>query len=334
MTLKGADLTSSWRALRRRLLTPNVIETSLDKRGFHKKSPAAQERLETVGRTFLDGYARAVEARTLDTAEESIERLPDWLRGFAYEGAGMGLAVLDGLPFGRSDNVRRLLERPRGEAYRYLIYVGIGWAMCRIPRFRWPKPASLDPLLVPLVLDGFGFHQAYFHTARYVHGQYREPDFPWPGGVHGSYADNAIDQGIGRAMWFIGGTDPMLVADLIDKFPASRRGDLYSGVGLAAAYAGGVGEQELRTLARRAGDYRGNVAQGCAFAANARVRAGIVPPHTALATQVFCGTTPEEAARLANRLRPVDSVGGDKPAYEVWRQRLVNEFVSLGGVNT
>jgi hypothetical protein len=85
---------------------------------------------------------------------------------------------------------------------------------------------------------------------------------------------------------------------------------------------------------RRAGDYRRNVAQGSAFAANARVRAGIVPPHTGLATQVFCGATPEEVARITNELRPVDPVEGERPAYEVWRQRLANEFISLGGVNT
>lgn len=327
-------MTSSWRALRRRLLTPDVSETSLDKRGFHKKSPAAQERLETVGKTFLTGYAYAVEARTPADAEEALEQVPDWLRGFAYEGAGMGFAVLDGLPFGRSDNVRRFLAGPGGDAYHYLVYVGIGWAMARIPRFRWPKPSALDPVLAPLVLDGYGFHQAYFHTARYVAGQYQDPRFPWPGGPHGSYAGNAIDQGIGRAMWFIAGTDPERVANLIDEFPAARRADLYSGAGLAATYAGGVTEDELRAFRRRAGQYRPNVAQASAFAANARVRAGIVPPHTALATQVFCGTTPDDAARLADALRPVHEVTGDQPAYEVWRQRLANEFVSLGGVNT
>jgi enediyne biosynthesis protein E3 len=327
-------LTSSWRALRRRLLTPDVVETTLEKRGFHRKSPAAQERLETVGRTFLDGYAHAVEARTSDDAVEALEqRVPDWLRGFAYEGAGMGLAVLDGLPFGRSDNVRRFLETSRGDAYRYLVYVGIGWAMARIPRFRWPRPRTLDPVLVPLVLDGYGFHQAYFHTARYVDGQYQNPRFPWPGGHHGAYANNAIDQGIGRALWFIGGTDPERVAGMIDAFPASRRGDLYAGVGLATTYAGGIDRQELRTLANRAGENLGNLAQGSAFAANARVRAGIGPEHTALATEVYCGTTPEDAARVANELRP-DDVEGDQPAYEVWRQRLANEFVPIGGVNT
>jgi len=292
------------------------------------------DRLETVGRTFLDGYAAAVEARRPADAEGPIEQLPDWLRGFAYEGAGMGLAVLDGLPFGRSDNVARFLESERAASYRYLVYVGIGWAMARIPRFRWPKPAALDPVLVPLVLDGYGFHQAYFHTKRYLGEQYQDPRFPWPGGAHGGYANRAIDQGIGRALWFVGGTEPGRVADLLDGFAAQRRGDLYAGVGLAATYAGGVTEAELRTLASRAGEYRANLAQGSAFAADARVRAGIVPAHTELATHVLCGTTPAEAARLTGRLRPADSVQGDLPAYELWRQRIAAELVSLGGVNS
>ena len=293
-----------------------------------------------MGKTFLTGYGAAVGAATPAAAEAEIEQLPDWLRGFAYEGAGMGLAVLDGLPFGRSGNVARFLATERGQDYQYLAYVGIGWAMARLPRFRWPKPAALDPVLVPLVLDGYGFHQAYFHTARYVHGQYQEPDFPWPGGRRGSYANHAIDQGIGRASWFVCGTDPLLVADLIDSFPEARRADLWSGVGLAATYAGGVddgtstAEQDLRTVALRAGHHRPNLAQGSAFAANARVRAGIVPAHTALATGILCGTTPEEAARTADRLRPEYQADADVPAYEIWRQRIADAFVSLGGVNT
>jgi enediyne biosynthesis protein E3 len=327
-------LTTSWRAVRRRLLTPSIAETSLEKRGFHRKSAAAQERLETVGKTFLIGYGDAMEARTPPDAVAALERVPDWLRGFAYEGAGMGFAVLDGLPFGRSDNVERFLADPRADEYRYLIHVGIGWAMARIPRFRWPKPESLDPVLVPLVLDGYGFHQAYFHTDKYAIGRYRDPAFPWPGGDHGWYAGNAIDQGIGRAAWFICGTDVDRVADLIETFAPKRRGDLWAGAGLAAAYAGGVEEEELRTLRRRAGEYRANLAQGAAFAADARVRADIVPAHSALATEVLCGAPPEDAARLTRDSRPADEAEGQLPAYEVWRQRTAAQLVSLGGINT
>lgn len=302
-------------------------------RGFHEKNPAARELLETVGKSFLQGYAYAAEARRPVDAEEPLERIPAQFRGFAYEGAAMGFAMLDGLPFGGTRHVQQFLEG-RGSDHVYMAYVGIGWAMARLPRFRWPDAAALDPLLRWLVLDGYGFHQAYFHTRRYVHEQYRDPAFPWPAdshaGSHSWYANRAIDQGIGRALWFVRGTDPELVADAIDGFAEDRRADLYSGAGLAATYAGGAGEDELRVFWQRAGRYRPQVAQACAFAAEARVRAGLVTPHTPVATQVFCGVVPESAARISEEVRPDRPVQGELPAYEVWRQRIADEFVSLG----
>lgn len=323
-------MTSVWRALRRDILTPNVSATRLDVRGFHEKTPAARELLETIGRTFLSGYSYAVEARSPAESEERLESIPTRFRGFAYEGAAMGFAVLDGLPIGRTRNVAAFLTG-RGRDHIYMAYVGIGWAMARLPRFRWPKSTAADPLLRWLALDGYGFHQAYFRTARYVHEQYQDPGIRWPAGNQRWYANRAVDQGIGRALWFVGGADPSLVATMIDKFPERRRSDLYSGAGLAASYAGGADEQELRVFWQRAGAHRPQVAQACAFAAEARVRAGLVVPHTHVATQVFCGTTPEQAARICQDIRPTQPIQGDLPAYEVWRQRLAIEFVSRGG---
>jgi hypothetical protein len=214
-----------------------------------------------------------------------------------------------------------------------MAYVGIGWAMARLPRFRWPDGSAFDPLLRWLVLDGYGFHQAYFRTRRYVSEQYQDPRFPWPQGSQRWYANRAIDQGIGRALWFVAGTDPERVAATIEEFPPERRSDLYSGAGLAASYAGGADEAELRLLWQRAGTYRAQVAQACVFAADARVRAGLVVPHTRVATQVFCGLTPEQAAEVSAVTRPDQPAQSDQdalPAYEVWRQRIANEFVSLG----
>ena len=322
-------MTNVWGALRRRILTPNVSATRLDVRGFHEKSPAARELLETIGGTFLTGYAYAAQARTPADAEKPLETVPARFRGFAYEGAAMAFAVRDGLPFGSSRHVERFLAG-RGDAHIYMAYVGIGWALARLPRFRWPKVADTDPLLRWLILDGYGFHQAYFHTRRYVHEQYQDPEFPWPPDNQRWYANRAIDQGIGRALWFINGTDPTRVAAAIDGFAEDRRSDLYSGAGLAATYAGGADEDELRLFQQLAGVHRSYLAQACAFAADARVRAGLVVPHTAVATQVFCGATPEEAARISAAVCPDHSVQGDLPAYEVWRRRLATEFVSLG----
>jgi hypothetical protein len=326
-------LGNGWRALRRSILTPNVSETSIEKRGFHRKSPAAQELLETVGSMFLTGYGHAMEARTVTDAENRLEELPTRFKGFAYEGAGMAYTMLDQLPLGGGGRVREFLAG-RGDRHNYMIYVGIGWAMARLPRFLWPKPDSVDPLLRWLVLDGYGFHQAYFKTEQYVTGHYRDPHFPWPGDATGGYANNAIDQGIGRALWFVGGTDAAKVADLIEGYAPQRHADLWSGAGLAATYAGGGERDELAAFAERAGEHRALLAQGSAFGAEARVRAGLLVPHTEAATRVLCGLVPAEAARVCATTRPDHPDEGGVPAYEIWRNRIATELVSIGGVST
>lgn len=323
---------NGWRTFRRRVLTPDVSETSLDKRGFHKKSPPAQELLETVGEKFLLGYAHAVEARSAEQAEEWLERIPVKFRGFAYEGAGMGYGMLDGLPGGGRGHVAELLAGP-GEKHDYIIYVGVGWAMARLPRFRWPSVEDFDPLLRWLVLDGYGFHQAYFKTAKYIDGQHQDTNFPWPAG-NSAYALRAIDQGIGRALWFICGTDVDLVTDAVAKFPKERHGDLYAGIGLAATYACGVTSDELLKLAEFAGEHRGNLAQGSAFAAEARVRAGLLIPETEVATQAICGLPAERAAAITQEVRPTSSAAvadGEVPAFETWRQRIAAQVLESGG---
>jgi hypothetical protein len=241
----------------------------------------------------------------------------------------MGYAIRDGLPIGSNQHVARFLAG-RGRDHAYMAYIGVGWAMARLPRFRWSKITVADPFMRWLVLDGYGFHQAYFKTDKYVHQQYQEPEFPWPTEGQQWYSNHAIDQGIGRALWFVAGTDGDLAATMIDKFAEARKPDLFSGAGLAATYAGGVTEDELRSFFDRAGKYQPQVTQGSAFAATARIEAGLVTPHTELATQVFCGMTPAQASSISSLARPESSTSDDLPIYELWRQRIADEFVSLG----
>ncbi|GAA1416286.1 DUF1702 family protein [Kitasatospora putterlickiae] len=296
-------------------------------RGFHVKSPEARENLETVGATFLDGYAIAVEAPHQDEAHRLLERIPVRYRGFAYEGAAMGLAMLDGLPVPGNGRVAEFLAG-HGAPHDYMVHVGVGWAMARLPRFRWASIAPADPLLRWLALDGYGFHQAYFRTARYVHGHYRESAFPWPGDETRRYAGHAIDQGIGRALWFIGGTDPAVVADLVDGYQADRHADLWAGVGLATCYAGGATEDELRLLVERVGPHRPQFVQGVAFASTARVEAGLLTEHSETAVRLLCGLTPQEAAAVCEQARPRPVVDGALTAYETWRRNIAERITS------
>lgn len=331
-------MAATWRALRRRILTPSASQTQLDKRGFHEKNAQARERLETVGAMFVRGYAFAAEARTAADATLRLERdVPSDYRGFAYEGAGMGFAIRDTLRPARSALLPSFLAGG-GREHKYMVYVGVGWAMARLPRPLWRKvtASASDPLLRWLVLDGYGFHQAYFHTRRYVDEQYQDLAFPWPTDGPPEYANRVIDQGIGRAMWFVCGTAPNLLADRIAAFPERRRADLFSGSGLAATYAGSVDRAELLAYRERAGDYLPQVAQASAFAAAARVQTGLVSAHTELATEVLCATTPEQAERVCMGAVPAVSTAGlsTEPLYEVWRRDITAGLAALQQTNT
>ncbi|MGC5310332.1 DUF1702 family protein [Micromonospora zamorensis] len=316
------------RVIRRKIMTPNRSATRMDVRGFHVKSPEARTLLETVGGTFLDGYGIAAEARTPAAAEAPLATVPMRFRGFAHEGAAMAFAVRDGLrPGGR--NVERFLAGA-GADHIYMAYVGVGWAMARLPRIRWSTLHSPDPLLRWLVLDGYGFHQAYFRTERYVHDLYEDSSLPWRDTAARDYASRATDQGIGRALWFIGGTDVDVVTGLVERFPRRRWPDLYSGIGLAATYAGGATEAELTALWDHAKDYRPQLAQGAAFAAGARATANLICPHNEVATRIFCGQPVALAQKVTDEAK-VGLPGDDQvPAFEVWRQRISDAFARSG----
>jgi enediyne biosynthesis protein E3 len=318
----------AWDRLRRRILTPDVSQTTMAVRGFHVKNPVAADRLETVGRSFLEGYAAAAEAPRPAAAEPALQEVPTAYRGFAYEGAAMALAMRDGLPGGGRRHVEQFLT---GEADRhiYMVYVGVGWAMARLPRMRWNTLYAQDRLLRWLILDGYGFHQAYFRTERYVHGQPQQ-DLGWPVDGPAWYARRCVDQGIGRATWFVAGTDPRRVVDTFARFSEDRRADLYAGAGLAAAYAGGADEAELAWFADAAGGYRAHVAQGAAFAAAARLRAGLVVPHNELATSVLCGVSVAQASAICEESRVGLRDAAGQPAYEQWRQRIRSRLAQSG----
>jgi enediyne biosynthesis protein E3 len=308
--------------LRCRIFLPDQSEVKFERRGFYAPDAARQANLEKVGTKFLEGFAYGMGGRSLPEIESSLEMIEPTFRGFAYEGCSMALAVRDGITLGSRHWVRDLVAS-RGAAHIYMAYIGVGWAMARLPRVRWRAITPRDPLLRWLVLDGYGFHQAYFRTREYVAGQSQAPIPGWPSG----YALRVADQGIGRALWFVNGADVAHVADAIGKFAPSRQADLWSGAGLASVYAGGTDAGELEEMVRLAGPYRSNAAQGAAFAAGARVLAGLVTPGTELGVKVHCGMSAAEAAAVTDEAKlGLPGTDGPVPAFEIWRERIRERF--------
>jgi hypothetical protein len=310
--------------MRRRIFLPDQSEVTFKKRGFAPTEAIRQANLEKVGTKFLEGFSYGIAGQSLADIESALEAVEPAFRGFAYEGCTMALAVRDAIrPVGQHW-VRDLLAS-RGAEHVYMAYIGVGWAMARLPRVRWGAITPRDPLLRWLALDGYGFHQAYFRTQQYVTGQHQAPV---PGWTPSSYAQRAVDQGIGRALWFVNGSSVQAVAECISAFPSPRRGDLWSGTGLASVYAGGSDAGELAEMTRLAGPYRSNAAQGAAFAAKARLLAGLVTPGTELGVKIHCDMSVEEAAAVTDEARlGLPSEDGELPRYEIWRERIRDSFV-------
>jgi hypothetical protein len=319
--VKTSDKVSLLGQARRRFLGLSPAEASFARRGFLASEEKARLRLEQIGVTFLSGYHAAIEETGFIPLAHRLSAVETDLRGFAFEGAAMGLALLDCVTPWRKDRWRTFTEG-FAEPHTYMMHVGLGWALARLRRSVTRHLTALDPLLRWLVVDGYGFHEGYFGWPRYVE-QHAIPER-----LH-SYELRVFDQGLGRSVWFVKGADVEAVAKAVDRFPSARREDLWSGVGLACAYAGGCGRGAVEWLRGVADRHLPALAQGVAFAAKTRQRAANLNSHTESVCRVICGRSAEELAAITDAALEDLHAEGEVPAYEVWRRRIQNN-IALG----
>ncbi|MEU1586964.1 DUF1702 family protein [Micromonospora sp. NPDC005710] len=312
-------------AIRRMALTPSLADVTFKGRGFPVRPSPTTERLEAIPQAVICGFEWGIEARDQWELERRLELVDQEQRGFAYEGATMALTVRDVMPGGRRHQARDLLRGP-GLPHTFLTYIGIGFAMARLPRPLWKNVlpdltgTPYYPTMSWLAVDGYGFDRAYFETDRWVQQQRPLPAYPWLG--RADYFPRAVDQGIGRALWFIHGGEPADVTAAVDRFAPERRSDLWSGVGLAATFAGGTTPEGLRHLRTAAGEHRDHLGQGAVFAAKARTFAGYLPEHSEAGVTVLAGLPAAKAAVLADEVAAVGFGDTEDPDYEVWRHRI------------
>jgi len=318
---------------KRKLFSIAPTEVSTAKRGFQVDDPYKQERIEAIGLSFLAGYHAAIDAQSTDQLHQSLESVSSEYKGFAYEGAAMGLGLMDQLFPWRSSQFSIFLTDARN-LYPYLTYVGLGWSLARLPggivNFSKRLVESLSPstetasnnsLLTCLVIDGYGFHQGYFVWKKYVQEKF-EPIYLPPACLP------LFNQGLGRSLCFVLGMDGERIATTIKQFPQSRQADLWSGVGLAVTYAGGLTGSDIESLKKQSQEYLPAFAQGVAFAAKARQRANYVPEHTVLVCQLVWGQPVEVIANLTDTKLWDLPLNSKLEAYRIWRQRLQQAFAS------
>ncbi len=298
-------------------------EVTFARRGFSSPRTEIRERLEHVGTIFLVGYHAALQKNELEALSERLEQVELEYRGFAYEGAAMALALRDAIVPASS----RLTEfmAGAGKQHIYMLHVGAGWACARLPWLRWRIEkviCKFDSVLRWLVLDGYGFHQGYFH--------FKKPLTPALNRLS-TDARHVFYQGLGRSLWFVHGCDLHQISKTISGFPAIYQGDAWSGIGLACAYAGGAASPDMEEAVSLAGSFGPALAQGVAFAAKARQLAGNETAHTEQACAVLGGMSAEQAATLCDRaLAQVDR--NSSSPYQQWRELVQNYFSSSGNL--
>ncbi|HEY0601839.1 MAG TPA: DUF1702 family protein [Herpetosiphonaceae bacterium] len=299
----------------RRLMFGIPSEKSVFSRpGFAKE---AWERFQPVAHSLVEGYHATLEDSRFEVLVPRLNALPRELHGFAYEGAAMGLAALDLLaPW--KNRLQTFVDGP-GAHHIYPIYVGVGLALARLRRQPEPFLKRLDPVLSWVIVDGYGFHEGFFKRRRYI-DQHAIPTQLSP------YARRLFDQGLGRAIWFSSGARVDLVTSIVGGFQQSRQADVWSGIGLACAYAGGADRAAVEAVRAAAGPYRSQLARGAAVAAWGRRQAGNLVQHTELACQVFGGISSDEAAQTADLARKNIPTSAAEPAHEIWRQRTQAKF--------
>jgi hypothetical protein len=227
--------------------------------------PAAA-RLAHIETVFADYQHRMQAHPSLDEVFNwlSAEPFPD--KAVALESVSMETALYDWSTTGVLALWHDLYDRSR-ENLAAFAEIGLGWALAQ-------RGLSID-LHLPgaalpsrrMVLDGMGYWYGLFRGRRTIKG------CEMPAGIAEADA-YAFDQGLGRRLWYVARADAGAVADLVRPFPLQRQAALWCGVGLAAAFVGGLEPSAWKRLVAASGSFSEAFFSGAALAAGVIASAG------------------------------------------------------------
>ncbi|MDN5899303.1 MAG: DUF1702 family protein [Brachybacterium sp.] len=279
-------------------------------------APRCWDQFGAVLQSLADGYNASLDAPSLEVLVPRLEAIEPALHGFAYEGAAMGLHVLDVLAPGK----RRIANLLAGQGGRHkaTVYVGVGMAAARLRRRPERMVRDLDPVLGWAAIDGYGFHEGFFARRRAIDNQVIPSHVTEIGRP-------VYDQGLGRSIWFSSAGQVDLVARIISSFPPYRRGDIWSGAAIACSFAGGADKAALSDVLTSASEHPEQVAWAAATAAWTRALAGNPTEHTDIACGVLAGLDSVTAARLLDGARgqallAAESSDRSWSGYATWRR--------------
>lgn len=303
------------RAQLRAALTGGFPEGST---AFYQGNTKASQHLGKIFFAVMQSYHATLQEHRLEGLLARLKAMDMDVRGYAFEAVAQGLLQLDCLLPGKN-RFQKFISGPAAP-FLYPMYIGAGIALARLGRKPEEVLVRLDPVFRWLVLEGYGWRYGVFERQSWIENQ------KVPEQLSSWYGRRVFDQGLGRSLWFTTGADSTRIIESVKAFGVERQADLWSGVGFACGYTGGMSRSNIVALRQAAGAFGAYLAAGTANAASARHRAGHPGPHTDTACEVLCNLTRDEVIQIADGLLEALPVDAQEPAYEIWRQQLTARF--------
>ncbi len=268
--------------------------------------------------TFVEGVRETLACRDTSASHaHHISTSEEFLKPFFVEGAALALAAAKAMPFAKScASPAELIDQLPG--YKHVIYAGWGWwnALRPRPGAGIRKLEKSHELFSPLMIDGTAFARAFL-LSRPPRFKVGLPDMPLE-------KQRIWAQGYGRALWFLAGSDPLLIDRHRERLGAKLAADLDAGLGLASGFAGLALQNAPITINDSA--HRAAFLQGHAFGLTARAMSTPQVFSNWLGTQ-----TPETQHNIRRRVARCliePKTDGDCPArvYTKWQDALRAEF--------
>jgi enediyne biosynthesis protein E3 len=307
--------------IRKFILGLPLTEAEFKNRGFEVGHPA-QDRLELVAKTVVNGYNIALENGLTKNLEINIGQVKSELVGFFNEGVGMGLYTLDTFSIGKKSSFQNFIHGI-GQKHQYMSYIGAGIASAIFKNSSFEKfMDEANSEGASLFLNGIGFYYGYFHPEKTLKKMFIPSKFF----NKEKYILEGYDNGIGRSVWFYNSGVPSKIAQTINGFPYERRGAVWAGVGLAATYAGGVPIEKIKELKTLSGEFVYRLGEGSVLATHTRRLAG--NPHVKDETErLLTGKSSIECDEFAVKI--IKSLEGYKfiegvPTFQILLQKIRN----------
>jgi hypothetical protein len=211
-------------------------------------------------------------------------------RSIGYESASMSIALEDLKQGEQLSNWLHFLNEV-ASAHATQVHVGLGWAIAQALKNPINYFPELNPMMRYRVFDGYGYYEGIFRRRRSIINHIKLQ-------VADTIASAAIDQGIGRSIWYLnkGIIDDAKI--MIEGFAVERQKDLWRGLGIAIAYVGGCNEELLKEIFSKSDSYKTQLATGAVMALVSRDSAKYISTDAELACKIFCNKTAEQILEL------------------------------------